>query len=179
MEIIDAILLILNFAPDGIRGKTAIQKIAYFVSIKTDIDMNFFAHYYGPYSREVAATLQSLSDFDFIDKEVKFTRRNRFMHVFNLNEDGKAIIEDIIKNHPKEYSIIKDTVEKIEPFGQNYDILSWAAKIYYVLNEQGRPITEHEVIKLANRHDWDLNSDQIESAKKLLLSLNLVKIKEK
>ena len=178
MQIIDAILLILHSAPDGIRGKTAIQKIAYFVSIKTGINMNFFAHYYGPYSRNVAATLQSLSDFDFVDKDVKFTRKNRFMHVFNLNDDGKSIVNDIIKEYPNEYRIIKDVVETIEPFGQNYDILSWASKIYYVLHEKGKPITEDEIIKLAERHDWKLINTEIESAKKLLLSLELLKIEE-
>jgi len=179
MEILDALLMILKSSPNGIGGKTAIQKIAYFVSIELGLEMNFFPHYYGPYSRTVSKTLQALCDFDFVDDEVILTSNNRSMHCYKLNNDGEKIIDSIIQEYPTYYEKIKEIVDKINPFMKdNYYVLSWAAKIYYILDESEKPITEEEIIKLAERHDWKLTSSEIESAKKLLLSLGLVEINE-
>lgn len=176
IEIFDILLMILHDVPEGIRGKTAIQKIAYFTSIKLKFNMNYFAHFYGPYSRDVANTLQALSDFNFIEEKKFRTRNNRYMHIFSLNDDGKKVIDGIINNNLDAYKNIQEVVTAIEPYDQNINILSWAAKIYYILNETGKSITEKEIIKLARQHDWKLTENEIQSAKRLLLELKFVKV---
>ncbi len=171
----DVLLLILDVAK--IRGNTAIQKIAYFISIKLGIDMNFFPHYYGPYSRNVALELQNLVDFNFVDDNIKFTKRNRIMHEYTLNDDGKKIVSVLKNKYKEEYEVIREIIKNIEDiFGQNYNILSWAAKIHFILKERGIPISEEEIINLAKGYDWNLSDEEIESAKKLLLALKLVRI---
>lgn len=172
----DVLLLIFDASEQGIRGNTAIQKIAYFVSEKIDINMNYFAHYYGPYSKNVVNNLEELISTNFIDEEIKYTNNNRIMHIYKINEDGKKIVEKIKENYPDEYKIIKRIIDSLDPFGQNYYILSWAAKIFYILKEQKKPISEEEIKNLAKRYNWRLSDDEIESAKKVLLSLNLVSI---
>lgn len=176
MEIFDILLMILRAVPEGIRGKTAIQKIGYFTSIKLKYDMNYFAHFYGPYSRDVANTLQALRDFNFIEENKTRTRNNRYIHIFRLNNDGQEVIDDIISENTNAYDNIQDVTTAIEPYGQNINILSWAAKIYYILNETDKPITEKEIIKLARQHDWNLTEDEIQSANRLLLGLQFVKV---
>ena len=98
------------------------------------------------------------------------------MHSFIINDDGTKIANSIKENSREQVRKIEETVKICESFGQNYDILSWAAKIHWILDEKNRPISEQEIISLAKSHDWNLDQEEIDSAKKLLLALKLVKI---
>lgn len=158
---------------NNIRGRTAVQKITYFVSVLLGIDLGFFPHYYGPYSRQVASTLEGLVDLDFIEDCMTYTNLNRVMHSLKLNDDGKKLSEPIIQNNKEEAKKIKFVVKKCDTYGQNYDILSWAAKIHWILKEKGTPINEYEIISLAKSYDWKLTQEEIDSAKKLLFNLGL------
>jgi len=95
MDIDDILLFIINASSDGIHGKTAMQKIAYFVSIFLKQDMGFYAHYYGPYSKDVDINLKILDNFSFIDSKMVRTKYNKLMPIFNLNDDGTEIVASL------------------------------------------------------------------------------------
>jgi uncharacterized protein YwgA len=167
------LILLLAASTNGIPGKTALQKIAYFVSVKLKINMSFNAHLYGPYSKVVERNLQTLNDFDFIDIDLITTSNMRKFYKINLNEDGKEISVDLLQKYEKEFKIIKDIVNKCEIEKLDYKILSYAAKIYYILKEEKRTLSTSELIELANYHDWKLSKGEIERAKNLLSNLGV------
>ncbi|MHA1395980.1 MAG: hypothetical protein ACTSRZ_20955 [Promethearchaeota archaeon] len=174
MNIDDIILMILDAAENGVPGKTAMQKLCYFSSVLLDFDMGFFAHYYGPYSKNVAKNLQLLDNFDLIKKDQVLTGRGRLFPIFSLNDEAKDHINKIKTKYEKEYSTIKKIIELSERESMNYNILSYAAKIHYILREEDRELDDEKLIELADYYDWRLSAEQIESAKALLSGLNLV-----
>lgn len=57
MEALEAIISSVNEAGGLITGRTTIQKILYFGTVKGIVNAHFRPHYYGPFSSEVATTL--------------------------------------------------------------------------------------------------------------------------
>jgi uncharacterized protein YwgA len=50
------VLVLAYKAFDGdMRGKTLLQKRVYFLSVVLGMDLGYEAHYYGPYSEQVAS----------------------------------------------------------------------------------------------------------------------------
>ena len=47
MDVSDAIITVVKVAGDNILGRTAIQKIVYFLSISGIVDIKYRPHYYG------------------------------------------------------------------------------------------------------------------------------------
>jgi len=174
MNVDDILLMILDAAPNGIPGKTSMQKIGYFCSVLLDYKLGYFAHYYGPYSKLVATNLQSLADFDLIRKQNILTGNLRKFTKYEINEDGKQLIDEIKSRYSRQYDVIKDIVKYSENEGMNYNILSYAAKVHYILDKEHRKITEEEIVHLANYYDWKLSESDIARARNLLESLDLV-----
>jgi len=54
-------------------------------------------------------------------------------------------------------------------------ILSWAAKVHFILKESGKTMDIEEVRKTASNFNWDLSDEQIERGIDLLLKLHLIK----
>ena len=66
MDVPDAIVVTLGAVADKIIGRTVIQKLIYFEMILGLVDANYRPHYYGPYSSEVAGTIQELAALGFV-----------------------------------------------------------------------------------------------------------------
>ena len=55
----------------------------------------------------------------------------------------------------------------------NMDILSWAAKVHYILSKKGEYMTHHAVIRTADSFGWKLSPAQVEKGVELLINLEL------
>ncbi|MCZ7362964.1 MAG: hypothetical protein O8C58_06495, partial [Candidatus Methanoperedens sp.] len=53
------------------------------------------------------------------------------------------------------------------------NILSWAAKVNYILAKQGTPMTPDEITMIAESFGWKLSQPQIDNAVELLKKLDL------
>ena len=71
LELSDVILAAVKMAGDRVLGRTAIQKLVYFLTIYNLVDARYRPHYYGPYSVDVANSIQMLSSIDFITEEIE------------------------------------------------------------------------------------------------------------
>lgn len=172
----ELIITILGTGPNIIDGRTTIQKLAYFSSLKTGIDMGYRPHYYGPYSSLVASYLEDLVALDFVIEKGRRTVRDRTMYSYTLNEDGSALVKKIERKYPDEYSVIKDVVTKCDKIvHNNVYVLSWAAKVHYVLAQTKKSMTYDDAIAVSKLFGWKLSEKQVESAVKLLLALRLIK----
>jgi uncharacterized protein YwgA len=178
MEILDLIIAILNAEPDGIEGRTVIQKLGYFASVKIRMDAGYGADFYGPFSPLVAADLESLVGLDFVVEKGRRTTRDRIMYSYYLTDDGQQLAKKIKQEYPTEYSIIMNVVQKCGKIVHyNFNVLSWAAKVHFVLSQAKKAMTYEEAIGVCRLFGWKLDEREVESAVKLLLALGLIERK--
>jgi uncharacterized protein YwgA len=175
MEISELLLALLSICPEGIDGRTAIQKLGYLASVSMKMNVGYKADLYGPYSPMVASQLQTLVELDFVTERARRTSRNRTMYNYSLTKDGWSFAARIQRKFPSEYSIIRRVVRKCDQIVHcNFLSLSWAAKVHFVLKENDRKITYDEAISASKSFGWVLRQEQVKAGVKLLESLRLI-----
>ena len=178
MEISELIIALLNAEPDGIDGRTVIQKLGYFASVKLKMDAGYGPDFYGPFSPSVAAHLENLVGLDFVVEKGRRTVRDRMMYSYFLTEDGKQLAKNVKEEYPREYSTIRNIVKKCKNMVHfNFHVLSWAAKVHFILRQTAELITYEEAIEVGRLFGWELNEKEIDSAVRLSAALGLVKEK--
>lgn len=178
MEISELIIALLSAEPNGIDGRTVIQKLGYFASVKIKMEAGYGADFYGPFSPLVAKHSENLVGLDFVVEKGRRTVRDRTMYSYYLTEDGKQLAKKIEEQYPNEYSIIKNIVKKCGKIVHyNFYVLSWAAKVHFILRQTGKAMTYEEAIAASRLFGWRLSDKEIDSAVKLLLALGLIEKK--
>jgi uncharacterized protein YwgA len=148
----------------------------YFCCEKTGIRLDYISHYYGPYSQTVDNLLQNLSSSDFLIEERLLTTKGRTMYKYTLTDDGNTIASRAAKNDPKLYRMISEVVGVCgEVADLSPEILSVAAKVHYILKRERRAMNQKEIIQIGNNLGWELSSNSLKTANKLLEALGLVK----
>lgn len=176
MDSSTVMLLMIDAAGGSVEGRTTLQKWFYFASVKTKLDFGFIPHFYGPYSEVVTRTLNDLIASDFLHETGRVTRYDRIIYTYTLTEDGRKISADLKKSHKELYQSLKEIVETCtNVVGNNINILSWAAKVYYLLHSKGKQITYGEIKNIGKNLGWQLSKEEIDSAVKLLSALKLAK----
>ena len=190
MHIQDLILLVIgNEKQKRLRGRTTLQKKLYFLSVLNETDLGFRPHYYGPYSSEVAENLDILVSTGFL-KEVTETfvsetstisrDRNIFgeirRHTYSMTPDGNTVMKEI-----EQEDGYTDWVQFLNllngKLSNNYfNTLSIAAKVHYIVNQQGSA-TREQIREIAERYGWNIRNSQIEKVLSLLENLSLISIK--
>lgn len=171
----EVLISILDAMGGEVVGRTVLQKLSYFISVKTNYDLQHSAHYYGPYSRTITSTIQDLTASDFVREEGWITFNDRVAYTYSLTQDGLSIAKNIRRDSPELYNIVKNIVNTCsEIVGNDIDILSWAAKVYYIASQEGHKITYKEIRKIGESFGWQISGSQIESAVELLKALQLV-----
>lgn len=183
MHIVDILLLVIKSEPrEELRGRTLLQKKIYFLSVLLKENFGFSAHYYGPYSSFVAEHLDGLVNYGVI-KEVteSFTtalvERNTFgeirRHTYSLTDDAAEIWE--ATQQKPEFQEWDEALQSINErkISQNFNMLSIAAKVHYIISWQGQSTIE-EVKQIAEEYGWNVDEGDIESVLSFLKELGLV-----
>ena len=180
MHIQDLILLIIG-SEEGksLQGRTILQKKLYFLSVLRRTDFGFGPHYYGPYSSWVAENLDILVSARFLKEitETFPTDQNIFgelrRHTYSLTSDGEDVMGEIAQED--EYTDWKQALDTLNshPVARDFNTLSIAAKVYYIVDRQGRTTTE-QIREIAQEYGWDLNESQIENVRSFLENLSLI-----
>jgi hypothetical protein len=170
------IILALYAAGGTVEGKTTLQKWGYFASVKTRVDLGYEPHFYGPYSKTIARAADELIASDFIIERGRITQYDRVIYTYTLTNDGISIAKDLVEQNLDLYKVIKEIVEVCDKtVGNNMSILSWAAKVYYLLQKKGKEITYKEIEKIGMNLGWELSEKEIDSGVKLLAALRLAR----
>lgn len=183
MEVQDAIIVAVKVAGKNVMGRTAIQKLIYFLSIFEIVDAKYRPHYYGPYSVDVASSIQMLSSMDFLSEKVETSEtigytvpENRKRYLYSVSTDGEQFFEDVKRSDREEIAEISRIVEiSRDTVNFNPDILSWAAKVNYILTKKNELMTHEAIISTADSFSWKLSSEQVDMALELLGKLGLSK----
>jgi len=176
------ILMLLNASEGRIDSKTKLQKELYFISLMLNKDLEFKAHYYGPYSTEVETALDELIGAGFVDVKrevfgIDYNRGFEFKRYnFSWTESGQELVKVLKEENPEEYKIIESFVRKLQEVGDpGYLSLSLAAKAHFILSKESKPMTRRQIRKKAKKFGWNVNDHDIDIAVDILKKLDFVK----
>jgi len=178
MQARDLILMLLDAVGGSINTKTMIQKEIYFVCESIGVDLNFKAHFYGPYSSEVENGLDQLvaagfvamqsSNFGVVGNKGFEIKR----YDFKIMEEGRQLAGFLRQQDEKTADSIKDFVEKLNQInGIDYISLSAAAKVHFILKREGKPLTDANIKERANLLGWQIETSDIAKAEQILEKL--------
>jgi uncharacterized protein YwgA len=179
----EAAVMVIDAAGGKITGRTAIQKIIYFGTVKHAVKAMYRPHYYGPYSADVSGALQTITSCHFVDEMIDTDDSRKANDTFEwkrysykLNDEGQKVTEFLKQTSQHEYDEIKKIVEVCKKTANlDPNVLSWAAKVHYILVQETRQMTYDEIINIAGTLNWKLEKPQIDSGVNLLKELSLVK----
>lgn len=176
MGIRDALIIIFGSLGGRVQSKTKVQKLCYFLSVIFGLDFGFKAHYYGPYSQQVENALDDLLGIGFVEaKRERFGAGAGGFEVvrfdYSLTSDGKAIYQEL-KGTPEAKKMIEQ-LKKMKDF--DYVKLSIAAKSYYILKQDDKPMNADKIREKSKNFNWNITDKDINSAIDFLKGLHLVK----
>lgn len=180
----DFTALTIRAAGGEIRGKTKLQKLLYFVGILTDRldDLGYRAHFYGPYSDEVAYSVAQLKAIGVLDQNVTDWGIDRSgfevkRYDFRLNEAGREFAEGLARRNPEIAEKIRYALKLYEKAGdRDYMELSIAANTYFLLGQKKGRSRLDTLVNLASRFGWNVSEQQTRQAAEYLQSLGLVEL---
>jgi len=181
LDVYDTIGLTLASNDDLIVGRTTIQKLIYFETVKIpEIRIEpYTAYFYGPFNRQVAEALEFMVVSDILEE--KKVRSFNSGYQYKVTDKGRPIIQNLTKKLESSYFKIEEIVTNCNEFCQlRSNPLSFAAKVHYMLrstrNKKGISLTEAKDI--GKTLGWDISKSEIEEGAQLLEYLNLVKIQK-
>lgn len=172
------VLVIIEIAGGELRGKTLLQKQAYFISEFLQIDLGFKAHFYGPYSQVVEDALDYNKYLGFVNENCFLWGEDPYgfeqkRYDYILSDYGKEIVNKIRLHESDEYNKIYNVIKKIEQAGisNDYISISIAAKVYYILTQPEKlgKITPKKIEKIAKEFGWNISPESIKSAINLIM----------
>jgi uncharacterized protein len=178
MDASDLVLLILGASKAPVRGRTVIQKTGYFthVSAPEAKSIGFKPHFFGPYSPEIAAALGDLVGMGYVHEDADTTARGNAVYTYALTKDGRSLAQNVKKSHLSAFEAIKKIEQTCRDDAQlNPNILSWAAKTYFLLREKRTPLSTAEAVEMGKDFNWELSEEDLGRGVQLLLKLGLVK----
>ncbi|MCY3958759.1 MAG: hypothetical protein OXG65_10745 [Chloroflexi bacterium] len=182
MTLRTTLLLMLAAWGSDMRGKTFLQKNAYFMSKLLGEDLGFRPHYYGPYSPKLEMALgelrgmgivsESVSTFGVVDS-AGFQRKR---YDYSLTADGRHVANAIQGDLKVESEAIDMAVKKIKRAGgdMGYWSLAVAAKTHFVISASGSSLSEQDVVDRAEGFGWDVDEKQVCEATEFLGRLELI-----
>jgi uncharacterized protein YwgA len=182
MTTYDFVHLVMYAADGTVKGRTKLQKLVYFAGALTGKldDLGYRAHYYGPYSAEVAGAVDDLRGLGFLEQKVisgcavdtKGFEIARYD--YSLTSDGKLVAEEKVAANREEWESIQNTVKRLEKAkADDYVKLSLAAKAYFVARQRSERFTVEELVCLMPSFSWKVTEEQMREAGKWLEDLKI------
>lgn len=186
MNTYDFVHLAIHANGGQIQGKTKLQKVVYFLGILTgqDKSLGYRAHFYGPYSGEVAASTDRLKAMGFLNSSTATwggmdTRGFEIARTdYSLNEDGTLIAKQKAAKYADLWQKLCNGVEMLKQAGNvDYVKLSIAAKTYFLVGAGDPPRTEAEYAQIAEdlgEFNWTVTPEQVREAVGFLEKMQLL-----
>jgi uncharacterized protein YwgA len=181
----DFIVLAILAMGGEIQGKTKFQKTVYFLGLLTGCidDLGYRAHFYGPYSDDVANAVDRLRTIGAVDLTISSggtVDRSGFevrRYDYRFNEGGRRFAEATSRRYDDLWKRLQKATDLLKSAGDlDYVKMSIAAKTNFMLQETHGKATKEELARLANRFGWDVTPQQVRDAALYLERLGLVQI---
>ena len=176
----DVLLLAYRAFDGSMKGKTLLQKRIYFLSVMLGAELGYDAHYYGPYSEEVASANTELKSLGYLSEMASpFGVDQRGFEMarydYKLTEAGIRLADKKAAKMPKMTAAITQAANVITEAGNlDYMELSIAAKAYYVLTKLNGKATKEDIAGMLPKFGWNVSNEQLEKATAFLERSHLV-----
>jgi uncharacterized protein YwgA len=180
----DFVHLSLHAMGGEIRGKTKLQKTIYFLGLFSNMvdDLGYRAHYYGPYSADVAGAAQQLRALGFAVQtacgvgSVDSAGFEVARHDLCLTEEGTRMAKAKAAQNPQEWARISNAAKKLQAAKElDYMKLSIAAKTYFMMDRKKQAVPLGDLVPVAQQFGWSVTTEQIQEAAQFLEAVGLVK----
>jgi len=176
-----AVLLLVHRLKGKVGTRTKVMKYMYFIGeMLGEHEWGFHAHFYGPYSEDVADAISRLGFLGFIDERCQQFGPDergfeRCRYDYSLTDDGRAIAEGLLPQLGPAAKQFTDAVDKVRSAAADmgYMDLSYAAKTYFLLKESGKPMLPAEIRAKAREFQWTIAAHDVEKSVSFLESLGL------
>ena len=178
----EMVLVILGESGAGrFRGRTLLQKRAYFLSVLMDRDLGFRPHYYGPYSSSVNSAREELCTLGLVEEHVVgfgATGSRGFeikRYEYGVTGDGREVLDWLTRRKRDDHQKVSDLLTRMKEADEpDYMTLSVAAKAYLIVNSKAAPLTADEIRREAGNFDWKIKERALNEGIEYLEKLNLV-----
>jgi uncharacterized protein len=176
----DFILLAYKAFGGKMNGKTLLQKRVYFLSVMVGEDLGYGAHYYGPYSAEVATGNAELKSLGILEENVALYGIDdrgfeRARYEYELSEFGNRVANQLTASYPELWAKVESAATTLTRSGNlDYMALSIAAKAYYILEREGGRTTLQKIRDLLPKFGWSVTEAQLQGAADFLKRAELV-----
>ncbi len=184
MNIYYLVLSALANEPEGcVLRRTLLQKKLFFLNEMISGPIRFFPHYYGPYSREVSETADSLVSAGILTERAEsfpsfqtpWGESTRYSYEFP--EDTRDRITSIMEEQmgKEQYSQVCKSLKQINerPEANDYKSLSIAAKVLQILKEKGEMYVR-DFPEEAKKLRWKLSTSDVNKAAEYLKGIGLL-----
>ena len=178
------LLGIVKDAGAALRGRTTLQKLAYFACVKGLGQFKFGPHYYGPYSKGVTSAADLLVGFDLLEErsEILGEKADPWLqeiggemkaYTYSLTSEGEKFVEASKAKNGREWTGLGQLVEDCRAeSGLSPSILASAAKIHYLLSSGTiARVTPESVGEAASKFGWKLSAPDVAKTRALLTRL--------
>jgi hypothetical protein len=175
LSVREAVLLVLDAAGGHMSGRTVAQKLSYFAAGAIGQDLGHRAHYFGPYSRQVEASMSNSSFAGDLEESVVWFGSGHQYH-YRLTDQGREAVKDLRARHRKNAEAIARTVTRLGQLVPGYPQhwLSLAAKVDLIIEQHGGPTRAADIPKLADELGWHVSPDDVARAVEVLVGLDRV-----
>ncbi len=157
------ILDTVNIAGNDRIGRTAVQKIIYFLNEKKSLGIKYKAYYYGPFSQEISENLDLLTTYGYLiekrnddDNGVDFRS-----YAYSLTDEGRRYLDREMDPYVESLKLIIDSYWDI--LNNNLKYLSYSAKYHFIeknLNSKGLVCEKDEVLR---KYKWEIPVISVDS----------------
>ena len=180
----DLVLAVLQASDGVVVGRTRLQKLVYLASQALRTDCGYRPHYYGPYSSEVASTVDSqvsrrvLAEMpeSFGVGSPQFPGHDGEMrrYTYALTPDGRGAVEWHRQRHGEEFDVAVGLIQCLLASGADWKVLCYAAKLYHILKAEGSSMTYTAAQQRAQELGWEMKPEEIAEGVRLLSEVRLV-----
>ncbi len=183
MNVRDFVVLCYGAFDGNINGKTNLQKKVYFLAASLGMveELGYHAHYYGPYSADVAEANTELKSLNYLSEcSTSWGSDNRGFEIacydFSLTEEGFRLLHKKQRENPHIWENLCNLAKKIKEAGNlDYWDLSIAAKAYFILDQKGKSVSSQEIQGAAKGLGWEVTTEELDRASTFLEKINLIK----
>ncbi len=187
MNTYDFVHLLLLAAGGQLNGRTKLQKTVYFAGALTGqlSKLGYRAHYYGPYSSDVAAAVDELRSLGFLKQVVNASGAVNSQgfeiarYDYELTEAGQMVAKDKAEQFPHEWGQIQDAMKQMRAArDEDYVKLSIAAKAFFLRSRNPKTtsaeaLSPEALSKQTSRFGWQVTPEEFRAADEILKSMNL------
>ncbi|MBN1901487.1 hypothetical protein JW926_09225 [Candidatus Sumerlaeota bacterium] len=189
MDTSDLLILSLKYFGGKVGGKTLLQKRIFFLGeLLEKRDLGYFPHYYGPFSQDVSDCLIVSVLNGYVQENVfPYGRDHQGFEMrryeYQLSETGIKLADILERRLSEQTQNLKNAVERFMKAASelNYMVLSYAAKLYYILKQKsniGFPATFDEIKEMGDKFNWKIDQNDFRKGVFALQKLGLVELKQ-